>query len=323
MDVTDIIKESLRYPIDNDNIKNFLIICGIFLVISLVESVAYLEDVNMGAIVLIAVIVYIIGVIFISGYYLTLSESTLAGSNILPDIDLSKNMLYGLKNFAVSLIYAIPLIILLVLVILTSASIVYSTYYTYSNVSSSSSIILLILMILLIIYSIFMVFFLPISQVRLAETNSISQALSIGFIFNKISQIGWGRCLVLYILSAVVVFILYFIYGLIMQIPTIGEIIGFIIMVFLPVYIQMFIYRSVALLYKDTLMQNNMQNPQNPYYSQNQINYNQPPNNNSQPQDYNSQAQYNNYQQYPNNPQNNNQNMDNDSLDFNPRNDDN
>lgn len=262
MDVIDIIKDTIYYPIND--YKNWLIIGIIFLLSSILTGYVIPENGVVGAI---GSIINILISILIVGIGIAVMKATLRRSSEIPMMDIANNFIDGIKSIIISFIYfIIPAIIVSIISIPVG---VYSNTYSIlkyiSNIptnvtvtpetivqsipqnvlvsfATSFTIIVVIALILTIIFALFEI----IAQVRFAETGSIADAMDIKAIFNKISSIGWGK----YIIYVVAVFICLIIISIIMAIIALIPYIGVLIAEFVfASYTLLFISRCRALIY--------------------------------------------------------------------------
>ncbi len=258
MDVIDIIKESLKYPVNN--YKEWGIFAIIFLIMSLINYSITTGNSLLG-------LAQIIVGLFIAGLSLSIIRNTVDGSYDVFDLDILKNFIDGIKLAITQIIYyIIPTIIAIIVAIFTGlfdefGTLMNETITAVNNGSNytaismintpaashfltSLSITILVFAILSIIFTIFSY----IAEARLAETGSIGAALNISEIFGKISTIGWGKYIIFLIVTVIVLFIISIIAGIISLIPTIGMIISGTI---IGSYTAIFISCSLGLIYRE------------------------------------------------------------------------
>ena len=257
MQIGEIITDSLKYPLSNW--KKFLIL-GIILVFSNILTIG----INLGLksfteIILLGIIGLLIGIL-VDGYIFKILKSTLEGIDELPDFNAWFEMfINGIKMFIVRIVYAIPAILIAVYALLSFGPALMNLILHPSSTPSDADInIFLNISVLILIASLYLIIITPIMYMAMANmansTGKLGAAFGLGGIFNKIGNIGWGNLIVWYIavgfiylaLTLVGSFITTFGISKLTQ-PIIGSLILSLIVI--P-YIYMFLYRSVALVYK-------------------------------------------------------------------------
>ncbi len=266
MNLTDIFKNGLKYP--TNNWVNLIILGVILLIITLIgQARAYT---NNGIIIgVIAIISVILGII-VSGYKIDIIKKGVEGSDEIPLLS-PENFITGIKSIIVSIVYyIIPAIIIIIVGFLTGAiagigelgkyfnAEVISAISTnpnlinqtiaqvppslFTNLFTAAAITAIIAAILFFIFSILAF----IAQGKLAETDSLSAAISFGDILNKVGSIGWAKIIAYLILLFIILLVIGFISALICIIPIIGVIIAGLI---ISPFILLFQYYSLGLLY--------------------------------------------------------------------------
>lgn len=256
MEISDIIEDSFKYPISD--FKKFLIlgipclIIGLFTLLFAFESIsmASLANTTEEAILtspifstfiisfLLFIIVLIICSIIMSGIGISIIKETIKPSNMLPDIELKTNILDGIKSIIVSLIYiGVPSIIFFILFGIVGVAL-----------GENSGIPILLLMLLYLIAIIVIGLLLTVAICRLAETNSIGEALNISNIIEIGKKIGFIKIFATLLICNVLLGILSLIGSFISMIPLIGTII---VMYLLYSYTLFVTYRAYGLLYRD------------------------------------------------------------------------
>ncbi len=264
MDVVEIFKDSLRYPLKDNN---KLIMLGVLIIIS--GIIAFISGVIQFSlsqfstpIYMITMILLFIISIIVSGYALSVVKETLLNSEIVPSIDLVKNLISGIKIAIVSIIYyLIPLVITLFVSYLngTFNSIIKIITYSIQNffnpnisepiLTTGSTFGLMNISILWFILSAITTLFLIIGIIRLAKNGNIIEALKMNEVFNDIKKIGIGNYIIVCVLYLLIGIIISFFSAIFILIPIIG------IIVFLLVispYIVMFSGRTFGLIYNES-----------------------------------------------------------------------
>lgn len=234
MDVVDIIKDALRYPVNN--YKTWTLMAVLFFVIGILETATTYKIGTAGYIIL-SIIIFVVGLL-VMGYALKLLKGLILGSYSDEMIRPEEDFIGGIKSFIVLFVYEIiPSIIVAILIAIAGLSDQFTNIVSISanNASAISAVpnevmvtfatsIVIISIIAFILYVIFYLFSV-IGMGRLAETDSIGAALNFSEVSSRISSIGWGRYIVFIVATLIVFFVLGIISGLIGYIPVVGGII--------------------------------------------------------------------------------------------------
>jgi hypothetical protein len=255
MNIGEIIGDSIKYPLSNW--KNFLIL-GIILVISSL----YVNAMQLGTDIIIISILGIIGFILsllVNGYALRIIKSSLAGVTELPEFNAWIDMFIdGIKVLIVDIVYLIPVLIIGIFTVLFfgSALINIILINMASNPSPPDLGTILNIGILIFIAIIYTVIILPIIAIATANMayydSKLSEAFRLKEIFNKIGNIGWINFIIWYIVTGII-YLALLIIGVIIAglFDTISYIIGgLIISLIIGPYTSIYLFRSVALVYK-------------------------------------------------------------------------
>lgn len=235
MELGEIISDALVYPLHNIKALVIYIILGIILGIAIAGTVSGIMFGNMAKNVFavigsgtIGIIIALIIGFVITGYELDIIKYGIEKRNDAPGIDFMRQFINGVKYFVVNIVYMIiPIIIGAILAVI------------FQHWLSG-----LISIILSIIFS----FALMMGQCRLAKTEDLGYALSIGEAVGDLSKVGILKVIAFVILVVVISFILLFVVGLIGQW---NNIVGGILMGILGVYLVFFNGRATGLLYSD------------------------------------------------------------------------
>ena len=235
MDLGEIIKDSLVYPINN--IKSLIVYGILGIIVGIVVGSSFLGmvvSINGGKVVetlasgFIGFVVALFVGFVVSGYQLDIVKFGIDRRNDGPSFDVMRQFFNGVKVFVVSLIYyVIPLIIVAIL-----------------GLFLKNWIMTIITFILFVIFALaqFM------AQCRLAKTEDLGTALAIGEAIGDISRVGILRLLLFIVMVFLIAFILFFIGALIMRW---NSSVGGILMGFIGVYVMFFSGRASGLLYSD------------------------------------------------------------------------
>lgn len=251
LDIGDIVKNSLGYPLSN--MKNFLIL-GVIILFAELYSIILSLGIKSSIFGLLLVLTFLL-IIFRSGYDLRILNSSIGGYDVLPDfrnwIQLFKD---GVKILIVMIIFMIPLVILLI------AGIFILSMVLISSGASNSELGRIMLIVIMAIVGIYIIIVYPLLLMALANMakneNNISYALKLGEIRTKIADIGLGNYIGWYIVTGIIYVILLIIgmglsvlFGLV-HVKFIGIIIN--ALTFGP-FATIFLYRSTSLMYRSVL----------------------------------------------------------------------
>ena len=235
MEIMEIIKDALVYPLNNLKALVIYIILGIILGVSVIGTVVAIAASaaadNVLAVIgtgIIGIIIALILAFVISGYELDIIKYGIGRNDGAPGIDIVRQFTNGVKLFAVDIVYfLVPIIIAAILAVIFQHWL---------------SVIITILLFILFALAAFM------GRCRLAKTEDLGNALAIGEAIGDISRVGIGKLIIFLIVVAIIIFILYFIVTLIAQW---NQAVGGTLMGILGVYITFFVGRATGLLYSD------------------------------------------------------------------------
>lgn len=235
MELGEIIKDALVYPINNITSLVIYMILGIILGIAIggtfVVVAAGVAAENFLAVIgsgIIGIIIALLIGFMITGYELDIIKYGIERSGESPRIDFVRQFINGVKYFVVYLVYMIiPIIIAAILAI-----------FLQNWIASIIDIIISIIFSLALVMG----------HCRLAKTEDLGYALSIGEAISDISRVGIVKILLFIILVAIIAFVLFFIVAAIAQW---NSTIGGILIGILGVYITFFVARATGLLYSD------------------------------------------------------------------------
>ena len=235
MDLGDILKDALVYPINNIKALVIYAILGIIIGVvvgsSLVAMVAAIGNGQVVATLASGFIGFVVALFLgfvITGYELDIIKYGIERRDDGPGIDILRQFINGVKLLVVFLIYyIIPLIIVAIL-----------------GLFLRNWVITVIAIILFVIFGLaqFM------AECRLARSEDLVDALSIGDAIADISKVGIIRLLLFIILVVLISAILFFISAIIIKW---NSTVGGIIMGIVSVYVVFFTGRATGLLYSD------------------------------------------------------------------------
>ena len=235
MELGEIIGDALVYPFSNIKALIIYMILGIILGIAVggtivgiaAGSAVHNAFAAVGSGIVGVIIAVILG-FFINGYQLDIVKNGIQRSNMGPEIDFVRQFINGIKYFVVVVVYMIvPIIISAIL------------GFIFQNWLS---------MVLSAIVGIIFALALIMSECRLAKTEDLGYALSIGEAIGDISRVGIGKLVAFVVIVFIIIFVLFLVVGLI---NNANSTVGGILLGILGVYITFFTGRATGLLYSD------------------------------------------------------------------------
>ena len=248
MNIEELVKDSIKYPF-SDWIKFFIL--GIMLLTGNLYFYVGLFTQNNGLVIILTPL-WIIFSLLISGYTIRIIESSLIGELELPNFNaLGTMFIDGFKLQIVSFVYAIP-----ALIIAFFATIVYnkSALY-YVGLPSFDANMLLNFGTLGLIIILYLIVIIPIFLIAIANMTSnnceFNAAFRFGEILNKIKNISWINFLKWYIVTGIIYLVILTMGDTIVGSLKSSFIIGGVLLSLIVVlYTKIFLFRSVALVYK-------------------------------------------------------------------------
>jgi uncharacterized protein DUF4013 len=274
MNFVELFKDSLYYPSKNLSrviiLGVLILIPSIFVIFPFLAGIfnQYVAFISLG---IVSLILFIVFMFIVNGYYLEVIKDTVLNSETLPEFQWRENFIDGFKVFVVHFVYyIIPTAITLLVAYLTgffgNFATLLSRYSTavaqnstaaaagstvvppelLSSLYSSAIIVAIVAIILFIIFELFR----NIATAKLAETGKLAAAFSIGEIFTDIGKIGWGNYIVWFILLFLILFVINAVVGALQTIPFLGFIISILSVILVSPYLLVFSGRALGLIYK-------------------------------------------------------------------------
>lgn len=235
MEIIEIMKDALVYPINNVKALVLYLILGVILgIVVALTFAAIFAGISDGNVIevfgfgIIGGLISIILCFIVSGYQLDIVKYGIERNDNAPGIDIIRQTFNGVKLLVVYLAYfIIPIIISAIL------GLIFKDWLAT---------ILMIVLFIIFAMAAFM------AQCRLAKTEDIMDALSIGDALGDISRVGIVNLILFALVVVVVTFILLVIAGFITQLnSTVGGIVEGII----GIYLGFFVSRATGLLYSN------------------------------------------------------------------------
>lgn len=235
MELGEIFSDALAYPFRNIVALLLYLILGAILGIAIAGTVgavfAGIEASNVLAVIgsgIIGIIIALFIGFIIAGYELDIIKYGIERNDDAPGFDFLRQFFNGVKYLVVYIVYMIvPIIIAAILAVI------------FQNWLSS---------ILVFIVSIVFALALIMGECRLAKTEDLGYALSIGEAIGDISKVGFVKIILFIIILAIITVILYFLVGIVIGW---NATVGGILLGILGVYVTFFSARATGLLYSD------------------------------------------------------------------------
>ena len=270
MEINDIISDAYKFPANN-----FKAI-AIYIVLSVVAFILFLGGLfslilvgNNSAYLILTAILFILALcvgLIMAGFQIDLIKTGIDLEDIAPDFDFKNDLVRGIKNVIVSIVYyIIPAIITLIIAFLTNVPGQVSDMFYYANqtvVNTSGSTVvnynfntvpssitagasgsLLMTVLVGIVLFIIFAFLKFMANARLAKTDSLGEALNIPEAFRDISKIGYANVIGV-VLIMVIIFIV--INGILMAVPFLA-----ILNIIVSPYLMFAMARANGLLYSE------------------------------------------------------------------------
>lgn len=254
MDITEIIKDALRYPLTNW--KNYFIL-GTLLTISSFYTNIYstpgsITHSNIGTVLILVLFSFLFS-IMAYGYSIKILGSTLSGFKELPDFHNWLNIfINGLKVLVIGIIYTIPLALIFFISILLVGISLISSGITNAHDPKVVFYLFIIFGIVILYLLLIIPFFLMSITNMTYNGGEIDGAFKFGKIFNRISKIGWINFAVWYIVTGIVYLLLSFISAVLRTLFDFSHLNilgGVFYSLILFSFMFIFIFRSTALFY--------------------------------------------------------------------------
>ena len=234
MDMGQIIGDAFKYPVSN---WKRLLILGVIVLITQILMEIVIGYGRVSGLLYFLLIPALIAVFLTMGYQLRTIATSIVGENEPPEFnDWTKMFLDGLRVFITSIAYGIiPTIILIMgfIMLLTRSY-------------GLGVIVLIVGALLFIILGIISVMAIS----NMAYYNEIGAAFKFGEIIERIESIGWLEYIVMLILLVILYIILLVVASVVMLIPYAGLVLASLI---IYPFIYLFLYRTIGLIYKETL----------------------------------------------------------------------
>ena len=259
MDAMSIIKDSFRYTI-SDIVQLFVLsVPAIIIILLLVSSIIYFD---LDFLVVLSPLYFILGIflaLFYSGLMLNVIRETVNLNDVLPEINLKLFLLDGLKYIIVEF----------VLVGITGGIIYFLSEYV--KMHTDFALVIFIFIIIFAVISIYLSVLNVVASGKLAQTNSLADALSFGQLREVADRIGKLKIYVTLLLAGILTSILMSFFSFLMVIP----IFGVIIFAFIMTLSVVFNGRVIALLYNErNLKENNLSKEESGSLSGTDFDYN-------------------------------------------------
>ena len=242
MEIGDILSKSFKYPLNNGTQFMKVAVLYLLLIVPVFFSVLMIIFANSSAILvsaIITIICYLIFALIIGGYFLSVMKEGISSSNLMPEFDFSKNIVDSIKVWVLGLLFSlIPGIIIGILLLIVTR------FGSSETVFGGIICIAFIALILEIIFCML----LSISLLRLANYDSLSEALNFSAIKEDLKAIGIGNLSVLLVVLGIISGAILFITGFLIFIPIVGTIIY---IMFIVPYTYLAVCYGLGLMYSE------------------------------------------------------------------------
>lgn len=242
MEIGDIISKSFKYPLNNGTQFMKVAVLYLLLIVPVFFSVLMIIFANSSAILvsaIITIICYLIFALIMGGYFLSVMKEGISSSNLMPEYDFAKNIVDSIKVWVLGLLFSlIPGIIIGILLLIVTK------FASSETVFGGIICIAFIALILEIIFCMF----LSISLLRLANYDSLSEALNFSAIKEDLRAIGIGNLIVLLVVLGIISGAILFITGFLIFIPIVGTIIY---IMFIVPYTYLAVCYGLGLMYSE------------------------------------------------------------------------
>lgn len=235
MELGEILSDALGYPLKNIKALIIYLVLGIILGIAIAGTLAAVMAgvaaknpfATIGSGIIGIVVALILGFL-ISGYELDIVKLGIERRDNAPEIDFMRQFINGVKYLVVVVVYLIvPVIIGAIL------AVIFQHWLS-----------MLISIILAIVFGLALLM----AECRLAKTEDLAYALSIGEAIGDVSKVGILKVIIFIIIITIISSVLLYIAGAISQW---NSTVGGIILGIVGVYISFFSARATGLLYSD------------------------------------------------------------------------
>lgn len=126
----------------------------------------------------------IFGQIFLLGWYLDVTRRVIHGNDDpLPDLDLGRQFVEGLKALIISLVYALPILVLVVPIILVSAAASNNTGQASGAANAGVALVSLCFTAFILVYGLLLAFVLPAALANFVAHEDIAAAFRFPEVF--------------------------------------------------------------------------------------------------------------------------------------------
>lgn len=255
MDFGAIISNSIKYPFKD--LKNLGFVCLLYVLLLILPAGIFIFKNSITLIF--GALCLVIFILILPGYKILVMKSGIDQSENIPSIKVKKSIINTLKLLVLRICYiAIPTIIAIILTLFATGfanypiNIANSVFglnfaFAFDLISGFLNAIWIIIIVTSIVRFVFSLISY-IAKARLANSNSLVEALKIHRVIMDIKQIGFLKFIGWYVVMGIILMIVSMIAGALLLVPYIGFIIYLCIV--MPVICLIYNY-SLGLLYSD------------------------------------------------------------------------
>lgn len=255
MDFGAIISNSFKYPFKD--LKNLGFVCILYLLLLILPAGIFIFKNSIT--VIIGAVCLLVFILIIPGYNILVIKSGINQSDNIPSIKVGKSIINTLKLLVLHICYiAIPTTIAAILMLFATGFLEYPiniintlpkldltvTFGLVSGFFNAIGTILLVVTIVRLVFSIISY----IAKARLANSDSLAEALKIHRVILDIKKIGFLKFIGWYVVMGILLAIVTMIAGIVLLVPYVGFIIY--LCIAMPVIYLIYSY-SLGLLYSD------------------------------------------------------------------------
>ena len=252
MEIREIVKDSLSYPLTNW--KSYLILGVILAIINLYSHIWWFVGQDIASLDIVMVAEFLTGFLSV-GYLIKIFKSTLDSENVLPEFNGWLNIVIdGFKGSLVIIVYAIIFSILEALVLIFMIS----QGYTSNDAVGIMGLINLLFIIVIVPIA------LSIANMAFNE-GKLSSAFKFSEILDDMREIGWKNLIVLYLLVGVIYiifrvisillgYLLVWIDPFILNLDLVAVLVFIIKNLVLIPYLYIFATRTFAVVYRSSVV---------------------------------------------------------------------
>lgn len=248
MNVSSIIKNSIKYPL-----KNLVRLPILFILFILITIIPIGRILNNNYLVLLGGVSFFIFILIVPGYFLSIVKTGSRESKIFPSFDLVNNIHDSIRVLILRAVYMIvpAIVIFIALYFGSSASFTQLQAFQIPDFLATVGLMIVAILVTYLVFE-FLLFF---AKARLAYFNSLSDAIKISNVIRDIRNIGIGNIIKWLIFMVILMIVVSVVSSFVLTIPYVGFLIDLCIV--LPTIESIGNY-SLGLLYSNIAKNDNL-----------------------------------------------------------------